>query len=294
MKTPFKNIYILILLIICLIPAKVFSAEVSVLMPTFVNTGKNFEVLINVDSDGMLINSTDLILKYNQDMVSFSGYKTENTVSGIWIKSPYEKNGSVHMSNIIPGGVSGLYDSSKNGLGAMPLVRLIFKAKKEGNAEFSFDKTQILRHDGLGTPLVHGKIGGTVTIKNTDTNTNDLEKISDIEKPEPFTITFLDSSVVDRTPSMIIFNTSDAGSGIKEYKINISGDKWTVAQSPFPISKKFFSQNITIRAFDFSGNFQDSSIRIEGVLPAKVLWLIIILVLVILCIAGYKMIKYRE
>lgn len=293
MTKSFKKIYIAILFLLCLIPVKLFAADISFSSLATVEMGKNFEVLINIDSDGLLINSTDIALEYDKDLVSFSGYKTENTVSGIWIKSPSEENGSIYMNNIIPGGVSGLYDSSKNGLGPIPLVKLIFKAKKEGSAEFSFAKTQILQHDGLGTPLVHGKVGGIVKIKNSNTNTNESKDISDTEKPEPFTIIFLDSSVVDRTPSMIIFNTTDMSSGVKEYKINISGDKWTVVQSPYPVGKTFFSQYITIRAYDFADNFQESSIYIKGFLTAPILSIIFVLI-ILLCILGFKVIKYNR
>jgi hypothetical protein len=282
-----------------LFTTRAFAADISISKPSAVNVGENFEVLININSDGKLINSADIILDYDQELVSFSGYKSEDTVINFWVDSPHEKNGSVYMSGIIPGGVLGLYDPKKppqKGLGPIPIVRLLFTAKKEGKATFSFIKTQILEHDGAGTELAHYQVGGEVLIKNktTESDLNEEGNVADKEKPDLFDITFLEASVFSRTPSMIIFNALDTGSGIKEYKMNMGGPRWTDAKSPQPVSKGIFSTNITIRAYDFAGNYQESSIRIPGILPPMTLLVIILALLTAACIAGYKMIKYKE
>ncbi|MDE2399719.1 MAG: hypothetical protein KGL67_01770 [Patescibacteria group bacterium] len=295
MKT-FIKINLIFILFLTLFAGKVFAADISVSVPPTVNVGDTFEALINMNSDGVPINSADIVLNFDQSLMSFSGYKTDNTFIGIWLDSPHEKNGSIYMSGIIPGGVSGLYDPSKKGLGPIPLVRLLFSAKTSGNAVFSFSKTEILEHNGSGTALPHSEIDGNTVIENNidpKANSNPRENILDKEKPEPFNITFLEASMFSRTPSMIIFKANDAGSGIKEYKMNIGGSMWTNVQSPYPISKVLLSQTITIRAYDFAGNFQDSSITIPGLLAPSLLWTLLAL-FVILCILCYKLVLYKR
>lgn len=273
---------------------KAFAANVFVSLPPSVRVGENFEVLVNVDSDGILINSVNIILDYDQNLLSFSGYKNDTSLIRLWVDSPYEKYGSVYLSGIIPGGVVGLYNPNKKELSALPLVSLLFTAKAEGLAIFSFNKTEILKHDGKGTQLIHTRKGGEIIVKNNINNDENLDiknDISDKEKPEPFEITLLEPSLFGRTPFMIVFRANDNGSGIKEYKINEGGSLWKDVESPHKISKGIFSRNITIRAFDFYGNFEDSSIRIAGIISPQFLW--IIFVLIMFCIGGYKMIKYK-
>ncbi len=91
---------------------------------------------------------------------------------------------------------------------------------------------------------------------------------------------------------MIIFNTNDVDSGIKEYKMSVSGGDWQATKSPQSIAKSIFSRDITVRAYDFFGNFRDANIIIPGIVPLKVLLLIAVLFL-LSGILGYKLLKYR-
>ncbi len=152
----------------------IFAANVSIDAPANINTGENLEITINADSDGVLINSIELIVEYNQDLLSFAGYSDDNAIVKLWISPPYAEKGKIYLSGIIPGGVPGLYDGKKNGLSPIPVVRLFFSAKDEGEAKFSFIFSKILKHDGLGTPLLHKKLGSLVAIKNNPNN--DIEK----------------------------------------------------------------------------------------------------------------------
>ncbi len=273
---------------------KVFAADVSVSAPETVNVGQTFEVDVNATTDGVLINSADIVLSYDKSSMVFSGYKSDGTVIGLWVKPPTEKNGNINMSGIIPGGVSGVYDPNKKGLGAIPLVRLLFTATKEGDAKFSFVKTEILQHDGSGTKLNHAEINGEVLIKESNSEVRvENQKGVDTEKPEPFKITLLESSALGQTPLMITFKANDVGSGIKEYKMSIGGSNWQNTQSPQTIEKAILGYTVTIRAYDFNGNFEDSHIEIPGLVSPGALCIVIAL-LAIFCFVGYKVIKYRN
>lgn len=295
----FKKTFILILLTAFFIPAISFSAELSVSAPDSIRLGDSFEATINLDSDGVLVNSANLVLDYDENKLSFSGYKSENSVIGIWVEAPNEKEGKIYMSGIIPGGVSGLYDPRKSDggkLGATPLVSLLFTARREGSVNFSFLNTEVLKHDGYGTKLFHTQSNKELAIKNRDVGDDALAQeniLTDTEKPSPFEIVFIESSPMSETPSMIIFKAEDSQSGIKGYKMNTGGSRWTEVKSPLPISKGIFSKTITIRAYDFADNFEDSSILIEGLLSGPILTVVIVLML-LFCIICYKMIKYKR
>lgn len=295
----FRKIYIIIFALLCLIPSLSFAADVSIYSDKNVEIGNSFEILINANTDGVPINSIDIVIDYDESLVSFSGYKTESTITPVWIDSPHEKNGNIYMSGIIPGGVSGLYDPrdiTQSELGPIPIARLLFTTKNQGNAKFSFIKTEILEHDGEGTKLSHTQTGTTVLIKNNFGGTDNLSReisIEDKEKPEPFSITFLEASASSSTPSMIIFEARDIGSGIKEYKMNKGGSMWINIQSPWEVRKGIFPYNLTVRAYDFAGNFEDSSIYIQGFLSTPIISIASIL-FILLCFIGYKMIKYKR
>ncbi len=269
---------------------KALAASVIVSSPANVKVGDTFEVDVKADTGGVLINSIDMALDYPKDLVSFSGYKNDGTVVRFWIQTPSLKDNKIYFSGIIPGGVLGLYDANKQGLSAIPLTRLFFIAKKAGSGEISFVKSDILENDGKGTSLVHDQKNAQVTISENK-DSNNIDKIVDKNSPEPFEITFIESSLFSKTPSMIIFSANDIDSGIKEYKMNAGGSAWKDAQSPQPIAKGIFGRDITIRAFDFYGNFRDSVISIPGFVSTKLLLIFFgLLIFGILC---YKMLKYR-
>ena len=168
-----KVLFILIISLAFLsAPAWVRAASLSFGAPASVNTGENLDVVVNADTGGTLINSIELTVSYDKDLLSFSGYSDDNSVVKLWIDPPHAgeswspQAGQVFLSGIIPGGVLGVYDAKKKGLAPLPLVHLLFVAKKTGNATFSFLDSKILKNDGKGTPLPHENLSAQVEIIN--------------------------------------------------------------------------------------------------------------------------------
>ena len=289
----FLFIFIIFLAGLLYFPAQTLAASVFISTSGTARVGDTFEVLINADTDGEAVNSVNLSLDYDDNLISFAGYKSENTVIELWVDSPHEEDGVLYMGGIIPGGVSGLYDPSKNGLSPIPLARLLFVAKAEGNAKLSFVKTEILKHDGRGSQLVHDEKNGEIMIKSASPEgiLGKGENIFDKNSPEPFSLIFLESSLFSETPSIIIFHAQDIDSGIKEYKMKINEGEWKEAKSPQHVSKNIFSRGITIRAVDFYGNFQDASLTVPGFVPFKLL-LTIFALLIIAGVFGFKVVKH--
>lgn len=258
------------MILFCL-AGKAHAASVFIDTPNKSNTGEYFEVLVYADLDKESINSVDMSISYNSDLLLFSGYKNKDTFLKMWIDPPRAERDKVIFSGIIPGGVSGLFDANKKELAPLPLVKLIFKAKKTGKAEFVFQKSSLLKNDGLGTPLVHTEKGGVILITEKVGNTK-VEEVTDGAEifytdktpPLPFEIILIDSSLFSRTPPMIVFDTEDLDSGIKEYKMKVNDRDWSIVNSPLPIKLNFYPNTITIRAVDYYDNYKDQTIIIPG------------------------------
>jgi hypothetical protein len=156
-----------------------FAANISFSLPTEMKVGENLDVIINADTGGILVNSIELVINYDESSLSFSGYSDDNAVIKLWIEPPHAEAGKIYLSGIVPGGVLGLYDPNKKGLSPVPLVNLFFVGKKTGDAKFSFDASKILKNDGEGTALAHEELSGSVMINN-----NPNSKNPDIAKQE--------------------------------------------------------------------------------------------------------------
>ena len=292
MKQFIKIIPLFLLFFVLSVPVT-FAASIFVDSSKEVKVGSVFEVAINADTDQVLINSIDITLDYDDSKLSFVGYKQNAGVIGLWLHAPYEKNGQVYMDGIIPGGVSGLYDPSESEAGAVPIVTLIFKANHVCPASFIFTNSEIFKHDGIGSLLLHQKQDTTIEITlNQNTQESTEQDVLDTTKPEPFDVTFIEPISSADTPPMIVFNASDTDSGIKEYQVSTNGSNWKNVESPHIVSRGILPYALTIRAFDFYGNFQDSQVIIPGIVSAPILSVIIILIFG-LCILMYRVIKYK-
>lgn len=148
----------------------IIAATVSLITPSTINTMENLDMAVTLNTDGKSINSAEFVISYDKDLLSFNGYSDNNALIKIWIDPPHAKDGQIYLSGIIPGGVSGLYDPSKKGLSPIPLVHLLFTAKKEGEAKFSFIVSNILQNDGIGTTLSHEMLPKEIIIKNNPNN----------------------------------------------------------------------------------------------------------------------------
>ncbi len=250
------------------------ASSLSVISPDNISNNKKFEVRVELDTNGTLINSFDITVSYPKDLLKFEGYKEEGSINKSWYITPTDKNGLVNFIGIIPGGVDGVYDPDKKGLQPIPITRLLFSPKSNGIGEFKIINSSILENDGLGTPLVYDVNNSRISISISNINENSENK-SDNEPPLPFDIEFIESGFFSKTPSMIIFSTTDKESGIKSYQIKKTDNIWRDVTSPLAISKSLLKKDIIVRAVDYSGNERLSSIQIPGLVSGRQLILLV-------------------
>lgn len=269
-----KKFLFLIFILFLLKANQTLASTLSVISPDSILNNKQFEVKIELDTGGSLINSFDITVSYPKDLLKFEGYKEEGSINKSWYISPTEKNnGSINFIGIIPGGVDGVYDPDKKGLQPIPITKLLFSSKSNGIGEFKIINSSILENDGLGTPLVYDVNNSRISISISNINENSENK-SDNEPPFPFDIEFIESGFFSKTPSMIIFSTTDKESGIKSYQIKKTGNLWKDVTSPLAISKSLLKKDIIVRAVDYSGNERLSSIQIPGLVSGRQLALL--------------------
>jgi hypothetical protein len=276
-----KKIIFFIFISLILKTNLVLASSLSVVVPKTIETQKQFEVKVNLDTGGVSINSFDISISYPKEILKFEGYKEEGSINKSWYIAPTEKEGSINFIGIIPGGVDGVYDPDKNGLQAIPITKLLFSPISSGLGEFKIINSSILENNGLGTPLVYDAVNSSISVSINDFK--NIEEKEDIEPPLPFEITFIESGFFSKTPSMIIFSTTDKESGIKSYQVKKTSEIWKDVVSPLAVSKSLLKKDIIVRAVDFNGNIRVASIQIPGLMSGNQLFLYSF-ILILICV----------
>lgn len=106
----------------------------------------------------------------------------------------------------------------------------------------------------------------TLRIRAFDRLYNVAEKeaqiLIDKTPPDSFSL-IAEPSNWTRSDPLITFKTTDSISGIEKYMLRIDNAQFSSASSPYKISSIMDgSHNITVRAFDVSGNYIDSIVRV--------------------------------
>jgi hypothetical protein len=242
-------------------------------------TVKNGEVLtlpIYLDSSGENINTIDVEIYFNNEIFIFTGYK--EGVFKNWIIPPKVENNKIYFTGIVPGGVEGVYDPNRDTLAPLPVITLSFKAKNLGNASFIFVKNEVLKNDGQGSNLNLTKRDLNISVVENTNKEEKLEDVKDINPPLPFTISIVED---EDTGKILVFNTTDLETGISYYQIK-DGRNWSNIVSPYKLNKPFFDETLTIRAYDFNGNYAESFINIKGYFNKYVFYFVLLILASIL------------
>ena len=273
------KIFFTILCVVLSSTADVYGATISFDVPQKIRVGSQVAVDVVVDTEGESINSADIRIKFPSEIVTFTGYDTKNNVLSLWVTPPtIPIPGEVHFSGIIPGGVERLYDPQNPQNKNIIVATLFFTATTPGAGDIVLGNSELLRNDGLGTPIDIVPIATSITTTGTG---GEGTSISDTEPPFPFTVQIIEKSSHNKTPRLALFAANDEASGISRYEARRNSGPWHSISSPHPLPWNFFGYRLTIRAFDFSGNYRDQSIVIGGKDPYKVVPIGVLLVLTI-------------
>ncbi len=270
-------------LITCLailsITSSVYGASISIGLPEKVQVGTRISAQVVIDTENENINSFDFTIAFPKDLVSFDGYGDQGALVPLWIVPPREDAGSIYLSGIIPGGVDRTYDPEHPQDYRVTLTTLYFVVKKTGVGSLIFTHALVLKNDG------HGSAAKTTVQPTVITSIESgipSTVSSDTVPPLPFIVTIIPKPPFGKTPSLAQFNATDTESGIEHYEAAIHNGKWVRVTNPYALPYRVFPYMLSIRAFDFSGNYREQDIRVGEMLDQRVVAVSILIVLVLL------------
>lgn len=234
---------------------------VGFLIPETVQVGIPFTVDIVFDTAGQSVNAASISVQYDPSLLVFNGYSEGGSIS-VWFTTPHESvPGIITGIGIIPGGSNRAYDPLDQTYHTLTLMRLRFTPLQMGSHTFSVQDSDIRLNNGTGAPLTHITTTRFVAIIPTP---GGIKIPVDTAPPQPFSITQEPAVPLARSPNVLIFSATDTESGILRYEVRVGNGRWRVAQSPLPLPPHFIPITVRVRAYDFSGNVRESTIRIPG------------------------------
>lgn len=222
-----------------------------------------FEVGVFVDTEGETVNAVSGSVSLPEH-VTVDRIEDGKSLISLWVNKPTLDNGAISYEGIIPGGFTGpdLY-----------LFSFFATADQIGDLNFSTDGARVLLHDGAGTDADVREASMKISV--AEGATLDASEIIDDIPPEDFTpIITTDPSLFDGA-LVLIFSTTDKGSGIDHYEVAEYGKgffavkTWEKAEGPYKIQDVTGKKTIAVRAVDVSGNIREVSVRQggEGISP---------------------------
>jgi hypothetical protein len=112
-----------------------------------------------VNSEGTAINNAEAKIAFPADLLEVVSISKGGSIFSLWVEEPAYSNvtGNITFNGGIP--APGFTGSSGTALS------VVVKAKKAGQADVLFSDAAVRANDGLGTNVLHTKIGRTLSIK---------------------------------------------------------------------------------------------------------------------------------
>ncbi len=128
-----------------------------------VSVGNIISVTLVVGTGGDVINSADGTIQFPSDMLDVMSISKSPSIFSLWVEDPSFDNsaGTVTFDGGLPnpgyGGNTG------------QIISIVFRAKKTGTASIVFSDSAVRKNDGLGTNILTGSSGTTITIDSNAT-----------------------------------------------------------------------------------------------------------------------------
>ncbi|MGI9118279.1 MAG: hypothetical protein ACR2IQ_01905 [Minisyncoccia bacterium] len=241
-----------------------------------------FTTKVVLDTEGKSINTIEGDFVFDNKNLEFQKVLIGGSFISFWIEKPaVTKDGFIHFSGIVPGGVS---------VNNAEVFSVVFKALNTGSYDVAFNNVHLFINDSQGTEDKSITLKTSVIVEKNSQNVSVSEKI-DKTKPEPFEIIrFRNSSLFDNAYA-IAFSTQDKGTGIDHYSVCELFRSCVVSESPYMLQQQSPFYYIAVKAYDANGNYIKSSI----VSPLfYVLIFVFLFVVVILSLYFYKKIIYTQ
>lgn len=158
------SIGVIVILASGFLPAFITAATLSARpLVTKVNTGGSFTLSVDVNTQGKTINNSEAVISFPNELVEVTSINAGGSIFSIWVEPATFSNssGTISFNGGVPNpGYTG---------GSGHLLSVNFKAKATGTATFSFASAAVRENDGLGTNILSGRNGGSITISGPST-----------------------------------------------------------------------------------------------------------------------------
>lgn len=126
-----------------------------------VSVGNIVSVKVLVNTDGKIINNTDSVIQFPNDLLDVISISKSSSVFSLWVEEPKFSNyeGKVSFNGGVP-------NPGFIGQGG-EIVSIVFKAKKQGNASIVFSDSAVRQNDGLGTDILTVRQPATIEINSS-------------------------------------------------------------------------------------------------------------------------------
>lgn len=241
--------------------------------------GDTETLAVRIDTDeGECINVVDATLTYPSNVRAVDVSRGDSILS-VWLEDPVidQENRTITFAGGIPGGYCGRIAGDPRLTNV--IAELVFRSpglnigssgEPEARIEFT-DATQVLLHDGLGTPAILSTSGATLVLDDNVGNEIADDWTGRIEEddipPADFRIILSKDENAFSEKYFIVFNSIDKQSGIDRYEVmeepfdefelfkwGAADAPWERAQSPYVLKDQTLNSTIRVRAIDKAGN----------------------------------------
>lgn len=275
---------------------------------------------VRIDTDeGECINTVDAVIQYEAPIRAVDVSRGDSILN-VWVEEPTinEENRTITFAGGIPGGYCGRIPGDPELTNV--IATLVFRSPgfsvggaKSPTARISIaDESQVLLHDGFGTPAGLRVQDATITLLDTpgSTQTDEWRQAiqSDTELPSDFSITLTKDASAFSGRYFIVFNAVDKQSGIDHYEIleepfsefwsfgwGRADAPWKPATSPYVLEDQSLQSTIWVKAVDKAGNERVTKIVPDSALQTLtrnqvlVMLFVSITLFIVVGLAGYAL-----
>lgn len=219
---------------------------------TPVGRGTEFAVDLVLDAEGSVFNALEGKIGFSKEHFTFVRAETASSIVPLWIERPVLRGDAVVFSGIIPGGFGGLHKPLEGSqLFPGTVVRLVFRAKKEGDGVLAVQSFDLAQSDGEGT-LVPVDLHTMMVPITTEGGV--ASYVMDDAIDPALVAEVVASEYVFEGKYALVFSASDKESGIARVEVKEGMWWWREVESPYLLKDQQRKSILSVRAVDMAGN----------------------------------------
>jgi hypothetical protein len=170
---------------------------------TTVSAGETVTLYVILNSEGVAVNNAEATIKFPTELFDIVSISKGGSIFSLWVEEPSFSNaaGVVSFNGGSPTpGFTGARGS---------IISIVAKAKKTGQAEFSFSSAAVRANDGLGTDVLRGKYGDIIVVAAKETPVKETPvKETPVQSTTPETVKETPTEQTTTAPSTSLQITS--------------------------------------------------------------------------------------